>query len=150
MRIILATLLGLILSGPVSALDPFVIEDIRVEGLQRISEGTVFNYLTLDTGDTLTVPRSRAAIRELYRTGFFDDIEFARQGNILVIRITERPAISTINLSGNKAIKEEDLRRVLADIGLAEGEVFDPQALDRIQQEPVSYTHLTLPTNREV
>jgi outer membrane protein insertion porin family len=137
MRTILATILGLLLSGPVFALDPFTIADIRVEGLQRISEGTVFNYLPLNAGDRLTGPTARAAIRELYQTGFFDDIQLSRDGNILVIDIRERASIASISLSGNKAIKEEDLRRVLADIGLSEGEVFDPQALDRIQQEMI-------------
>ena len=138
MRRTLALLLGLLLSGKVLALEPFVISDIRVEGLQRISEGTVFNYLPLDAGDTLTASKARAAIRELYHTGFFDDIDFAREGNILVIKLRERPAIATITLSGNKAIKDEDLRSVLSDIGLSEGEVYDPQALDRIQQELVN------------
>jgi len=117
------------------AADPFVIEDIRVEGLQRISEGTVFNYLPLDAGDVLTGANTRAAIRELYRTGFFQDIAFSRENNILVITVRERPAIAAINISGNKAIKEEDLLRVLNDIGLSEGEVFDRQVLDRLQQE---------------
>ena len=135
MRRILAIILGCWISGSVFALDPFVISDIRVEGLQRISEGTVFNYLPLDTGDLLTPSNTRSAIRELYRTGFFDSIEFAQEGNILVIRILERPAISNISLSGNKAIKDEAMYSVLADIGLADGEVFSPQALDRIQQE---------------
>jgi outer membrane protein insertion porin family len=128
-------LLGLLLAGTVHAFEPFVISDIRVEGLQRISEGTVFNYLPLNPGDTLTGSDTRASIRELYRTGFFSNIEFGRDGDILVISVLERPAIASIALSGNKAIKEEDLRRVLADIGLAEGEVFDPKALDQIQQE---------------
>jgi len=138
MRILMAAALGLFLAleaGPARAFDPFVISDIRVDGLQRISEGTVFNYLPLDPGDTITGPDTRAAMRELYRTGFFADISFSREGDILVITLRERPAISSIALSGNKAIKEEDLRRVLADIGLAEGEVFDPQALDQIEQE---------------
>ena len=117
------------------AAESFVIEDIRVEGLQRISEGTVFNYLPLDAGDVLTPANTRAAIRELYRTGFFQDIQFSRENNILVITVRERPAIAAINISGNKAIKEEDLLRVLFDIGLSEGEVFDRQVLDRLQQE---------------
>ena len=113
----------------------FKIEDIRIEGLQRISEGTVFNYLPLDKGDQLTPAKTRAAIRELYRTGFFKDIKFSRENNILVITLRERPAIAAINISGNKAIKEEDLKRVLFDIGLSEGEVFDRLVLDRLQQE---------------
>ncbi len=138
MRIIWAAILGLLLVGNAHAFETFVISDIRVEGLQRISEGTVFNYLPLNPGDTITGSDTRASIRELYRTGFFSNITFGRDGDILVITLEERPAISDIALSGNKAIKEEDLRRVLADIGLAEGEVFDPQALDQIKQELIA------------
>lgn len=119
------------------ALDPFVISDIRVEGLQRISEGTVFNYLPLDANELLTASKGRQAIRELFRTGFFSAVDLEREGDILVIRVTERPAISRIAISGNKAIKDEDLYPVLADIGLAQGEVFQPQSLDRIKQELV-------------
>jgi outer membrane protein insertion porin family len=119
------------------AIDTFVIRDIRVDGLQRISEGTVFNYLPLDVGDQLNSSNSRAAIRELYRTGFFQDIALSRENDILVITVLERPAIASINLNGNKAIKDEDLFRVLYDIGLSEGEVFDRLVLDRLQQELV-------------
>jgi outer membrane protein insertion porin family len=134
----LAIFLGCLMSGAVFALESFTISDIRIDGLQRISEGTVFSYLPLDTGDLLTTSNTRAAIRELYRTGFFDDIRFSREDSILVITIRERPAIATISLSGNKALKDEDMLAVLADIGLAEGEVYAPQALDRIQQELVN------------
>jgi len=115
--------------------DSFAISDIRVEGLQRISEGTVYNYLPLNPGDTLTPSNARASIRELYRTGFFQDIRLDREGSILVITVRERPAIATVSLSGNKAIKEDELRRVLFDIGLSEGEVFDRLVLDRLKQE---------------
>ena len=120
------------------AADSFVIQDIRVEGLQRISEGTVFNYLPLDPGNQLTPSNTRSSIRELYRTGFFQDISFGRDGDILVITVRERPAIANVAITGNKAIKEEDLKRVLFDIGLAEGEVFDRLVLDRLQQELVN------------
>ncbi len=121
----------------VLAAESFIISDIRVEGLQRISEGTVYSYLPLNRGDRLTPSATRAAIRELYRTGFFQDIELGRDGNILVITIRERPAIASVNLTGNKAIKDDDLYRVLNDIGLSEGEVFDRLVLDRLQQELV-------------
>ena len=119
------------------ALDPFVISDIRIEGLQRISEGTVFNYMPVDANELLTAAKARQAIRSLFQTGFFSAIDLERDGNILVIRVQERPAIAAVVLSGNKAIKDEDLRPVLADIGLAQGEVFQPESLDRIKQELV-------------
>ncbi len=135
---IMALVLGcLVWASTAQAAEPFTIADIRVEGLQRISEGTIFNYLPIDPGDTLTASNTRSAIRELYATGFFQDISFRRDGNILVIDVRERPAIASITLSGNKAIKEEELRRVLFDVGLSEGEVYDQQVLDRLQQEMV-------------
>ncbi|MDX1555947.1 MAG: outer membrane protein assembly factor BamA, partial [Xanthomonadales bacterium] len=135
---LLALVLGCVLwAGQVFAVEPFTISDIRVEGLQRISEGTIFNYLPLDPGDTLTPTNARSAIRELYRTGFFQDVSFSREGDILVINVRERPAIANISLTGNKAIKDEELFRVLFDIGLSEGEVYDQAVLDRLQQEMV-------------
>ena len=135
---ILASLLACLLwAGSALGASPFVIQDIRVEGLQRISEGTVYNYLPLDRGDTLTGSTARTAIRELYRTGFFQDISMSREDNILVITVLERPAIAAVTLSGNKAIKDEELRRVLNDIGLSEGEVFDRLDVDRLWQDVV-------------
>ena len=132
-------LLALLLSsvGTVHALDAFTITDIRVEGLQRITEGTVFNYLPVEIGDVLTPGMAKIAIRELYRTGFFDDIKLAREGDILVIAVSERASIARIVLTGNKAIKSEDLLSALSDIGLAEGEIFNRVELDRMQQELV-------------
>jgi len=136
-RILIILLCGLFSIKSALALDPFVISDIRIEGLQRISEGTVFNYLSVDTNELLTASKARQAIRSLFRTGFFSEIDLEREGNILVINVQERPAIAAISLSGNKAIKDEDMYPVLADIGLAQGEVFQPQSLDRIKQELV-------------
>ncbi len=136
-RILIILLLGLLTIQSAQALDPFTISDIRVEGLQRISEGTVFSYLTVDAGDLLTASSARQAIRSLFKTGFFNSIDLEREGDILVINVAERPAIAKITLSGNKAIKDEDMFPVLADIGLAQGEVYQPQALDRIKQELV-------------
>ncbi len=136
-RILIILLCGLFSAKSALALDPFVISDIRVEGLERISEGTVFNYLPVDTNELLTATVSRQAVRALFQTGFFSDISLEREGDILVIRVQERPAIASISLSGNKAIKDEDMYPVLADIGLAQGEVYQPQSLDRIKQELV-------------
>ena len=136
-RILIILLCCLFASKEALALDPFTISDIRVEGLQRISEGTVFNYLTVDAGDLLTASAARQAIRSLFSTGFFNSVDLEHEGSILVIRVEERPAIAKISLSGNKAIKDEDMFPVLADIGLSEGEVYQPQSLDRIKQELV-------------
>jgi outer membrane protein insertion porin family len=136
-RILIILLCSLFAIKSAMALDPFVVSDIRVEGLQRISEGTVFNYLPVDANELLTAAKARQAIRSLFQTGFFSDINLERDGDILVIRVQERPAIAAVVLSGNKAIKDEDMRPVLADIGLAQGEVFQPQSLDRIKQELV-------------
>jgi len=117
--------------------ESFVIRDIRVDGLQRISEGTVFSFLPVEIGQRMTPSLSRASIRDLYRTGFFERIELGREGNILVVRVTERPAISSVSLDGNDKIPSDALLPALAEIGIAEGEVFDQLAIDRIQQELV-------------
>jgi outer membrane protein insertion porin family len=115
--------------------DTFTVSDIRVDGLQRISAGTVFTYLPIERGDTIDQSRAADAIRALYKTGFFEDVRLDRQGNILVVTVTERPAIDKLTLEGNKDIKTEDLTKGLKDIGLAEGDTFDRLSLDRVTQE---------------
>lgn len=130
-------LTGLAQAQPLTNNDKFTIGAIRVEGLQRIAEGTIFTYMPLEVGDVASPSTIRSAIRALYRTGFFSDVSFARDNDILVIQVQERPAISNITFSGNKALQTEDLEGALASIGLAEGEVFDPLQLDRVEQELV-------------
>ena len=115
----------------------FTVDEIRVDGLQRISEGTVFSFLPVDIGQRLTPALARSSIRDLYRSGFFKEVEIGREGNILVIKVAERPAISSVQLDGNDKIPTESLLPALAEIGIAEGEVFDQLAIDRIQQELV-------------
>lgn len=119
----------------VQAFDSFRVDSVRIDGLQRISEGTIFNYLPVEVGDTMTSEAAQQAIRALFQTGFFNDISMARQGNTLIVTVDERPAIASIEIDGNKDIETEDLLRGLADIGLAEGEVFNQISLDRVQQE---------------
>src|SRR5262249_54025214 len=97
--------------------------------------GTVFTYLPLEKGDTATPERVEQAIRALYKTGFFNDVQVARQGDILVITVRERPQISKIAIRGNKDLKEEDLRKGLKGIGLAEGEPFDRLKIAQVEQE---------------
>ena len=117
------------------AFDAFTISDIRVEGLSRIAPGTVFTYLPVEKGDSLTSDRADQAIRALYKTGFFSDVQLGRQGDILVITVKERPQITKIAIRGNKDLKEEDLRKGLKGIGLAEGEAFDDLKLNEVQGE---------------
>jgi len=115
----------------------FTVADIRIDGLQRISAGTVFTYLPIERGDSIDRGRAAEAIRALYKTGFFEDVRLDRQGDILVVTVVERPAINKLTLVGNKDIKTDDLMKGLADIGLAEGETFDRMKLDRVTQELV-------------
>ncbi|HEU4814416.1 MAG TPA: outer membrane protein assembly factor BamA [Xanthomonadaceae bacterium] len=114
---------------------PFTVADIRVDGLQRISAGTVFTYLPVQRGDVLDESKAASAIRALYQTGFFEDVRLDRQGDILVVTVTERPAINELSITGNKDLKTEDLMSNLEDIGIAEGQTFDRLALDRVTLE---------------
>ncbi len=129
-------LLALLFAGQAAA-ENFRIDEIRVEGLQRISEGNVFSFMAVEVGDTLTPALARSTIRDLYRTGFFNDIALSREGATLVITVQERPAIAEISISGNRQLKTDDLIPALAGIGIAEGEIFDPLSLDRVRQELV-------------
>lgn len=112
----------------------FVVQDMRVEGLQRISEGTVFNYLPINVGDTVTAERIREAIRALYQQGLFDDVEIRREGGVLIVVVRERPSIEDFTIEGNKDIKTEDLMESLRGVGLARGRTFDRSVLDNVQQ----------------
>ncbi len=111
----------------------FVVGDIRVEGLQRVSEGTVYNYLPVNIGDKLTPTRIRESVRALYDTGFFRDVELRRDGNTLVVFLIERPTIESFELKGNKDIKTEDLTKSLRNVGLAQGKTFDRSVLEDVR-----------------
>jgi outer membrane protein insertion porin family len=132
--LLLASLFG---TGSAAAqnFEPFTVADIRVDGLQRISAGTVFTYLPVEKGDRVDRNRAAQAIRALFRTGFFNDVRLERQGDILVVTVAERPAINKITLIGNKDIKTEELTKGLKEIGLSEGETFDRLQLERVTQE---------------
>ena len=112
----------------------FVVRDMRVEGLQRISEGTVFNYLPINVGDTLDQIRIQEAITALYTQALFDDIEMRREEGTLIIVVKERPSIENFSIEGNKDIKTEDLMDSLRGVGLARGRTFDRSVLDNVQQ----------------
>ena len=117
------------------AADSFVVDDIRVEGLDRISPGAIFNYLPISVGDSVDEKRSRDAVRALFKTGLFKDVRLERDGDVLVVILQERETISDITFEGNKAIKTEDLTKGLKDVGFAKGEVFNESKLDKVLQE---------------
>jgi outer membrane protein insertion porin family len=112
----------------------FTVGDIKVEGLQRVSEGTVYNYLPVNIGDHLTPQRVREAIRALYATGFFRDVQMRREGNTLIVVVLERPSIESFEITGNKDIKTEDLQKSLRNVGLATGKTFDRSVLEDVTQ----------------
>ena len=115
-----------------AAFQPFVVRNFRVEGAQRISEGTIYNYLPINIGDTVDQQRLREAGRALFQTGFFQDFEFRKDGDTLVIVVLERPSIQEFTFSGNKDIKDDDLKKSLTNIGLAQGKIFDQSVLDEV------------------
>ncbi|MGI9248681.1 MAG: POTRA domain-containing protein, partial [Woeseiaceae bacterium] len=115
------------------AADEFVVKDMRVEGLQRISEGTVFNYLPVNIGDTVDNVRVGEALRSLYGQNLFDNIEMRRDGDTLVVVVVERPSIESFEIDGNKDIKTEDLMESLRGVGLARGRTFDRSVLDNVE-----------------
>jgi len=134
-KLLYATFIYFFIQSNVYAVQEFVIEDIRVEGLQRITPGTVFNYLPMKVGDTFDDARSSEAVRALFKTGFFKDVRLERDGGILVFILVERPSIGSITLSGNDDIASEDLIDSLRQIGFAEGRAFDRSQLQKLEQE---------------
>jgi outer membrane protein insertion porin family len=123
-----------LISAAAHGADPWIVRDFQVEGVQWISEGTVYNYLPINIGDTIDDQRQREAFRALYDTGFFQDIEFRRDGDTLVIAVLERPRIEEFTFSGNKDIKDEQLEESLTGVGLTAGKSFDRSVLDEVTQ----------------
>jgi len=117
------------------AFDPFVVRDIRVEGIQRTEAGTVFNYLPVKVGDTLTEARAAEAIKALFATGFFKDVRLEVESDVLIVLIEERPAIASLEFVGTKALDKDQLRKGLREVGLAESRIFDRALVERAEQE---------------
>ncbi len=125
----------LMASAPVHAFEPFVVKDIRVEGIQRTDAGTVFSYLPVKIGETLTEARAADAIRALYATGFFQDVSLEVDNGVLIVAVTERPSIAQVDYNGVKEFPKEALGKAMREIGLVEGRIFDRSLLDRSEQE---------------
>lgn len=123
------------LTSPAWAFDPFVVRDIRVEGIQRTEPGTVFSYLPVRAGDTFTEEQATEAVRKLFATGFFSDVKIEVENNVIVVRVDERPAIADITFTGIKEFDKDTLKLSLRDVGLGEGLIFDRSTLERAEQE---------------
>ena len=132
---LLVGLLCALLVHSAMAFDPFQIKDIRVEGIQRTEAGTVFSYLPVKVGDTMNDEKAAAAIKALFATGFFKDVRLEIDGQVLVVVLEERPAIASLEFTGLKAFKPEDLKKSLREVGLAESRIFDRALVERAEQE---------------
>ncbi|KXJ57845.1 MAG: outer membrane protein assembly factor BamA [Colwellia sp. Phe_37] len=117
------------------AVDPFVIKDIRVNGLQRITAGAVFNAMTIKVGDRYEDDQSGDIIRQLFQMGFFSDVNVELSADTIIINVQERPAITSIELEGNDDIETEKLLEAFSDVGMEVGRVFNPLVLDKVKNE---------------
>ncbi|NIE63818.1 outer membrane protein assembly factor BamA [Burkholderia sp. Ax-1719] len=118
-----------------AATTPFVVQDIRIEGLQRVEPGTVFAYLPIKQGDTFSDDKASEAIRALYATGFFNDVRIATEGGVVVVQVQERPAIGTIDFAGIHEFDKDNLTKALRAVGLSQGRYYDKALVDKAEQE---------------
>lgn len=133
MRGLLLLTFTFLFQSSIYAADQFVIHDIQLQGLERIPDGTLLNYLPLKVADPFDVSQTPYILQELYKTGFFKDVSLLRDGDDLIVKVLERPAISDITWTGNSDIEDEQLKEVLEGIGIVKGRVFNPSALDKIE-----------------
>ena len=134
---LLAFLLFALLAVPAAAFEPFIIKDIRIDGIQRTEPGTVFSYLPVKVGDTMDDAKADASIKALFATGFFKDVSLARDHNVLVIDVKERPAIASVEINGVKSssFSKDQLRDNMKYVGLVQGRIFGQSALDEATQQ---------------
>ena len=129
--------LSFLLSLNLNAFDEFLVSDIRIIGLQRVSTGSIFNVIPISVGDRIDIRKSNDIVRSLFSTEQFDDIQIGKDGNTLIITVVERPSISLIEISGNKALKTEQLLESLDSVGIKEGEVYKRSTLEKVKSELV-------------
>ncbi|MFM8760366.1 MAG: POTRA domain-containing protein, partial [Polynucleobacter victoriensis] len=129
----LAAIAAGLLCSSVWAADPFVVKDIRVEGLQRVEPGTVFSYLPVKVGETFTDDKGADAIRALYNTGFFKDVKVESDGQVLVVTVEERPAVSQLEFTGIKEFDKDSLKKSLKAVCVAEARYYDKSLIDKAE-----------------
>ena len=126
---------ALFAASPALAFEPFVVKDIRVEGIQRTEAGTVFSYLPVKVGERFSEDKASQAIKSLFATGFFKDVRIEVENDVIIVLVDERPAISQIDFVGIKEFEKDALKKGLKEVGLAESRIFDRALLERAEQE---------------
>ena len=134
-KFLLPALIAGMLSAHAQAFEPFVVRDIRVEGIQRTEAGTVFSYLPVRVGESFTEEKASQAIKALFATGFFKDVRVEVEGDVLVVVVDERPAIASLEFVGLKEFDKEQVKKGMKDFGLAESRILDRSLLERAEQE---------------
>ncbi len=134
-KTLLAGVLATLFAPATFAMEPFVVKDIRVEGIQRVEAGTVFSYLPVKVGETMTDDKAAQAIKALFATGFFKDVRIETDGDVLIVLLEERPAIAQIDFVGLKEFDKEQLLKGLKEVGIAPSRTFDRATLERAEQE---------------
>ena len=132
---LLAGVIAALFVSGASAFEPFVVKDIRVEGIQRTEAGTVFSYLPVKVGERFSEEKASQAIKALFATGFFKDVRLEVENDVIVVLVDERPAISQIDFVGIKEFEKDALKKGLKEVGLAESRIFDRAVLERAEQE---------------
>ncbi|MEK8085060.1 outer membrane protein assembly factor BamA [Aquabacterium sp. A3] len=132
---LIAALVSSALFASAFAVEPFVLRDIRVEGLERTDAGTVFASLPFRVGDTYTDDKGAAGLRSLFATGLFKDVRIQVDGNVVVVVVEERPVISNVDFVGTREFDKDALVKALKDVGIGEGQPFDRALADRAEQE---------------
>ncbi|HEX4857609.1 MAG TPA: outer membrane protein assembly factor BamA [Usitatibacteraceae bacterium] len=132
---LLLSLMATLFSAAALAIQPFVIRDIRVEGVQRTEAGTVFSYLPVKVGEEMNDDKAAAALKALYATGFYSDVKLEAENDVLVVFVVERPAIAQIEINGAKEFTKENLKDGLKQVGISESKIFDRSVLDRAEKE---------------
>ncbi|MGA9915617.1 MAG: outer membrane protein assembly factor BamA, partial [Paraburkholderia sp.] len=122
-------------AGSAHAAQPFVVQDIRIEGLKRIEPSTLFAYLPIKQGGTFNDDKASEAIRALYATGFFTDVKISTEGNVVIVQVQERPAVGTIDFAGIHEFDKDNLTKALNSVGLSQGRYYDKALVDKAEQE---------------
>src|SRR5574343_1908306 len=134
-KLLSGVIAALFAASPALAFEPFVVKDIRIEGIQRTEAGTVFSYLPVKVGERFTDDKAAQAIKALFATGFFKDVRVEVDKDVIVVVLDERPAISQVDYGGIKEFDKEALKKGLKEVGLAESRIFDRAVLERAEQE---------------